>query len=100
MAATYQTLQWTGPASDVLVNWKPVGAVPAIERWSVIRRESVLMDAIAFRNKRGESFGIANGTAFLTKAGIDPSGDLSAESLRRANAESFRCQELHEARLH
>jgi hypothetical protein len=31
-----QTLQWTGPASGVLVIWKPVGAVPAIERWSVI----------------------------------------------------------------
>jgi hypothetical protein len=32
-----QTLQWTGPATSVLVKWQPVGAVPAIERWSVIR---------------------------------------------------------------
>jgi hypothetical protein len=31
-----QTLQWTGPALSALVNSKPVGAVPAIERWSVI----------------------------------------------------------------
>jgi hypothetical protein len=30
------TLHWTGPASGVVVNWKPVGAVPAIERQSVI----------------------------------------------------------------
>jgi hypothetical protein len=29
-----QTLQWTGPASGVLVDSKSVGAVPAIERWS------------------------------------------------------------------
>jgi hypothetical protein len=27
-----QTLQWTGPASSVVVNSKLVGAVPAIER--------------------------------------------------------------------
>ena len=31
-----QTLQWTGPASGVLVKWKSSGAVPAIERRSVI----------------------------------------------------------------
>jgi hypothetical protein len=30
-----QTLQWTGPASSVLVSSKSVRAVPAIERWSV-----------------------------------------------------------------
>jgi hypothetical protein len=29
---TNHTLQWTGPASSFLVNWKSVGAVPAIER--------------------------------------------------------------------
>jgi hypothetical protein len=32
-----QTLQWTDPASSVLVKLKSVGAGPAIERWSVMR---------------------------------------------------------------
>ncbi len=31
-----QTLQWTGPASSVVVYSRSAGAVPAIERWSVI----------------------------------------------------------------
>src|SRR4051794_30294710 len=36
------TLQWTGPASIVLVKSKSVGAVPAIERWSVMSQEERL----------------------------------------------------------
>lgn len=32
-------LQWTGPASGVLVDSKPVGAVPATECWPVMQRE-------------------------------------------------------------
>src|SRR5262249_55755210 len=36
-----QTLQWTGPASSVLVKRGLVGAVPAIERWSVRRYEGL-----------------------------------------------------------
>jgi hypothetical protein len=35
------TLQWTGLASSVLVNLESVGAVPAIERRSVIRQEAL-----------------------------------------------------------
>jgi hypothetical protein len=58
------------------------------------------MDAITFRNNRGATFGVADGTAFLTKPGVAVDGDVSAESLRRANAETFPCQDLHEARLH
>ena len=33
------TLQWTGPASNVVVNSKSVGAGPAIERRSVMQHE-------------------------------------------------------------
>jgi hypothetical protein len=33
-----QPLQWTVPALSVLVNWECVGAVPAIERRSVMRQ--------------------------------------------------------------
>ncbi|HEV7298035.1 MAG TPA: hypothetical protein VGN72_01630 [Tepidisphaeraceae bacterium] len=35
-----QTLQWTGPASGVLIVSKSIGAVPAIERWSVMSPEA------------------------------------------------------------
>src|SRR4051794_41325770 len=34
-------LQWTGPASGVLVKSKPVGAVPAAERRSVMPQETL-----------------------------------------------------------
>jgi hypothetical protein len=39
------TLQWTGPALGVLLDWEQVGAVPTIERRSVIQRD-------ATRNRR------------------------------------------------
>lgn len=58
------------------------------------------MDTVKFKNNRGESFGIVNGTAFLFKSKAELDGDLSAASLSRANAETFHCLELHEARLH
>lgn len=58
------------------------------------------MDTVTFKNNRGESFGIANGIAFLAKSDVELDGDLSDAALRRANAETFRCEELHEARLH
>jgi hypothetical protein len=58
------------------------------------------MDSITFTNTRGETFGIADGVAFLAKAGAELGGDLSADALQRAMAEVFRCDELHEAKLH
>ena len=58
------------------------------------------MAAISFRNRRGETFGVADGVAFVTKADVELGGDLSADALRRANAETFRCEELYETTLH
>ena len=55
------------------------------------------MSVMTFRNNRGETFGVADGVAFLNKAGVEPDGDASAESLRRAKAETFRGEEHHEA---
>jgi len=40
-------LQWTGSASRVLVKWKSVGAVPAIERWPVMRQKRRLILRVA-----------------------------------------------------
>ncbi|HSI35716.1 MAG: hypothetical protein ACAI43_11605 [Phycisphaerae bacterium] len=58
------------------------------------------MNAITFRNKRGETYGVVDGFAFLAKAGVDLGAAPSADAVRRAGAETFACAELHEARLH
>jgi len=58
------------------------------------------MDPITFRNERGETYGVVDGVAFLAKAGVDLGAAPSADAVRRAGAETFACQELHEARLH
>jgi hypothetical protein len=42
----HQTLQWTGPASRVLVHFKASGPVPAIERRSVMSPEVAVQRAI------------------------------------------------------
>jgi hypothetical protein len=58
------------------------------------------VESVSYKNGRGETFGVADGFAFLTKAGADLGGDLSVEALRSARAEVVPCEDLHETRLH
>ncbi len=58
------------------------------------------MDVTTFKNKLGETYGVADGYAFVTKAGIELNGDFSTGSLRRAKAEVFNCNKIDETRLH
>jgi hypothetical protein len=58
------------------------------------------MDLISYRNKRGETFGVVDDTAFLAPVGTDVSSGVSLGLLQRVKATLYRCQELYEARLH
>ena len=58
------------------------------------------MAGALFRNTRGQTFGVADGVAFVMRPGVALDGDASAASARRAGAETVCCKHLNEVKLH